>query len=72
MIFERVNTEMNSKKWLQLEATRSAARVAATFETRNGLPHNGQLKEQAGFLSVEVWHCILLHPEWEALIDDFP
>ena len=48
-------------------------RAAGTVQTTYFVPSKGQLnRNRRDLLSVEVWHCLPLRSEREALIDDFP
>ena len=50
----------------------SSARVTGTVQMRYRVPGSwGNWIKGRNFLSVEVWHWLPLHPELEALFDDF-
>ena len=57
---------------LRVVSTIEGARgVSGTVQTWYRGPGNlGNLRIGRGFKSVEVWYCLPLHPEWQALFED--
>ena len=47
--------------------------ATGTVQTRDRVPGSRRnWKNRRGYKSVDVWHCLSLHSEQEALLDDFP